>query len=95
MGYWKQIDLSLKFCRMCLIEKRYELEESGEFDEKIDEAVEKIIVKFAKEYGINCEHFKKLLKEDVEELNDDEFEERFEERFGEDFEDVVEPYMNL
>lgn len=97
MAYWKQIDLSLKFCRMCLIQKRVLAEDllhKESESEKLEKACDKIVTKFAKDIKINKEYFKELLMEDINNIPEEDFVEDFERRFGEEYEDILQSYIN-
>ena len=99
MAYWKQIDLSLKFCRMCLIQKRVLVEdllhkESESESEKLEKACDKIVTKFAKDIKISEEYFKELLMKDINNIPEEIFIEEFEELFGEEYEDILQSYIN-
>lgn len=97
MAYWKEVDISLKVCRMCLIQKRVEVENLLHKEsevEKLDKALDKIVTEFAKNIKISKEYFKELLMKDINNIPEETFIEEFEELFGEEYEDILQPYIN-
>lgn len=96
MARWKEIDMLLKICRMCIIQKEIDfkglLHEECEV-KKFEKTCDEIIVKCSKDVKLDENYFRELLLEDIC-TPKETFVAEFEELFGEEYEDILQPYIN-